>query len=205
MQTVSELDEDDSDVVSQRDEHFSNIGSLDIDFGIINNIIKAQIELSDAVNEAADDRSELLRDHSVIDDRIFDRVVKERCLDRSGVNLKVSKDQCNSDRVRNIGLARLTLLVAVRLECEDKCLLHLGIVLFDILLIEICGSCVLVVELQYFLEFLFQFRRDLGLYTVVLKISAFGLSLHFLFGYGIKFFVILALSHLVFSYKPQNH
>ena len=107
--------------------------------------------------------------------------------------------------MRDVGLARLTLLVAVCLERENERLLHLGVIFFDILLIEICSSCVLVVELQYFLEFLLQIRRDLGLYAVVLKISAFGLSLHFLFRYGIKFLVISALSHLVFSYKPQNH
>ena len=205
MQTVSELDEDDTDVVSKRDEHLSNIGSLNIDLGIINNIIEAQIELCNTVNEAAYNGPEFLRDHGIVNDGIFNGVMKERCFDRSGVDLKVSKDQCNCNRVRDVGLARLTLLVAVRLKCEDERLLHLGVVLFDILLIEICSSRILVVELQYFLEFLFQFRRYLGLNAVVLKISAFGLSLHFLFRYGIKFFVILALSHLVFSYKPQNH
>ena len=107
--------------------------------------------------------------------------------------------------MRDIRLARLTLLVTVCLECENKSLLELLIILLDIFLIEIRGLGIIVVKLRYLVEFLFEILRDFRPDTVVLKISAFGLSLHFLFGYGIKFFVILALSHLVFSYKPQNH
>ena len=107
--------------------------------------------------------------------------------------------------MRNVRLACLSLLVAVRLESEYKRLLHLLVILFDVLLVEVCSARIFIVDLYDLTEFLFQLLRDLGLDTVVLKISAFGLSLHFLLGYGIKCFVVLALSHLVFSYIPQNH
>ena len=107
--------------------------------------------------------------------------------------------------MRDVRLARLTLLVAVRLVCEVECLHHLGIVFFDILLIEVGSSRVLVVKPDYLVEFLFEIYGDFGHDTVVLKISALGLSLHFLLSYGIEFLVIPALSHLVFSYIPQNH
>ena len=124
---------------------------------------------------------------------------------RCRIDLKVCKDECYCHRVSYVRLACLPLLVAVCLERENKSLLHLEVIFFDILLVKVCGTRIIVVKLYDLLEFLFQFLRDLGPDTVVLKISAFGLSLHFLLGYGIKFLVILALSHLVFSYIPQNH
>ena len=98
----------------------------------------------------------------------------------------------------------LALLVAVGLICENKRLLHLAVILFDLVLVEVCCACVVIVDCNDLIKALLQVMRDLGLIIVVLKISAFGFCLHFLFIYGIKCFVVLALSHLVFSCRPQN-
>ena len=91
----------------------------------------------------------------------------------------------------------------MRLISEDKCLLHLGVVFFDISLAEVGRTGILIVYgndlVESFLQVLGNFRSVI----VVLKISAFSLSLHFLFRYGVKCLVIFAFSHLVFSYRPQ--
>ena len=205
MQTVSELNKDDSDIVCQGDEHLTDVRRLDVLLRIVDNVVEAQVELCNAINETAYDRSELLRDHCIVNDRILDRVVKECSNDGINVDLEVSQDHGDCNRVRDIRLARLTLLVTVCLECENKSLLELLIILLDIFLIEIRSLGIIVVKLRYLVEFLFEILRDFRPDTVVLKISALGFRLHYLFSYGIKCLVILGLTHLVFSYRPQNH
>ena len=95
--------------------------------------------------------------------------------------------------------------MAVCLECENESLLELLVILLDVFLIKICSPGIIVVELRYLVKFLLEILGDFRPDAVVLKIRALSFRLHDFFSYGIKCLVILGLTHLVFSYRPQNH
>ena len=110
VKSISELDDEDAEILRHRHEHFANCGCLLCFFAIELDAI----EFCDAVNNSSDVLTEFFLD---IDQRcasVFHRIVQKRCSNCDVIKAKFGTDLGNCNRVRDIGLARFTGLTFVR-------------------------------------------------------------------------------------------
>ncbi len=112
VEAVAELDEQDADVPRHRDDHLAEVLRLTI-------FLRREVdlrELGDAVDELGDLDAELLLDLVGGRERVLDHVVQEAGADAGGVEPQVGEDAGDTDRVHDIGLARLPRLPGVHPE-----------------------------------------------------------------------------------------
>ena len=112
MEAVRELYDDHADILRHGDEHLPQV------LGLLLHLIDIQIDLGqlrDAVHEEGDIRIELplqlLKRHA----GILHHIVEESRGDRLPVHLQIRKNDGNTNRVDDIGLTRLSLLILVLL------------------------------------------------------------------------------------------
>ena len=111
VQPVGELDDQDPPVLRHRDEHLAHRRGL---LGFLG-VERDAIQLGNAVDHRRHDRPELLGDVVEGERGVFDRVVQQRGGDGDVVEPEAGHDAGHGDRVVDVGLARLTGLVAVGL------------------------------------------------------------------------------------------
>ena len=108
METVSELDDDDTDILRHRNEHLSEILRLHLD------LIGIEIELCqlrDAIDEQRHIRIKLLRDFIERHAGILDDVVQKSRCDGFLIHLEIGENDRNTKRVNDVWFTRFPLLI----------------------------------------------------------------------------------------------
>ena len=134
VQPVGELHQQHADVVAERQQELAEVLCGAFVFRLRLDLA----ELGDSVDQPGDVLAEQLLDFLRRRHRVLDRVVQDGGGDGQVVELQVGEDARDFDRMAEIGIARSTLLVAVRLHREnvgavDQPLVRVGIVGADLL------------------------------------------------------------------------
>lgn len=108
VQPVGEFDRHHADVVAGRDQHLAE--GLRFGGGAVVDLL----QLGDAVDQIADLVAELLADLIQRHFRVLDGVVEQGGGQRRGLGAQLGEDQGHGQRVRDVGLAALAHLAAVR-------------------------------------------------------------------------------------------
>ena len=95
--------------------------------------------------------------------------MQERSGKRVGIDLQVNKYACNRKGMDDVQDTVLTLLVPVRLKCENKLFPEQRIIFLDLFVFEVCRVCISVIGIEDVVKALFVFLRDLGDYRIVFK------------------------------------
>ena len=115
VQAVGEFDQQHAHVVGDREQQFAEIlRLLRVPGGEVE-----LVELGQSIDETADLRPEHLVDLIAGDGRVLDRVVQHRRDDRGVVELELGEDRGDLERMREIGVPRGSLLLAMRAHRED--------------------------------------------------------------------------------------
>ena len=134
VQAVGELDQQDADVVAEREQEFAQVLgralALRLGFDLA--------QLGDPVDEPGDVLAEQLFNLLGRRERVLDRVVEDRGGDGLIVEPEVGEDSRDLDRMAEIGVARSAHLRSMRLHREDvgaidQALVRIGIVGSDFL------------------------------------------------------------------------
>ena len=108
METVGELDDDDTDILRHRNEHLPEILRLHLD------LIGIEIELCqlrDAIDEQRHIRIKLLRDFIERHAGILDDVVQKSRCDGFLIHLEIGENDRNAKRVNDVWFTRFPLLI----------------------------------------------------------------------------------------------
>ena len=128
MQTVGELDDDDTDVVTHRDQHLADV--LRLRFFTVGELDLA--DLGQAVDEVHDLFAEVRIDLFEGDLGVFDRIVQQRRDDRIRIHAHLGEDTGDRSRMQDKGNAGDTALVAVRKVGEFIRLFDLALIIPDV-------------------------------------------------------------------------
>ena len=107
VQPVGELDDQDADVAGHRDDHLAD--GLRLGGGTVLDLV----QLGDAVDEGRDVLAELAAQLVQRVGGVLDGVVQQRGADRLGVHAEFGEDRGHRERVGDVRVARLALLVLV--------------------------------------------------------------------------------------------
>ena len=102
VEAVGELDDDDANVLSHRQEHLAKV----LDLRVLLRLIRNSRKLRDAVDEARDLGAELLGDLLAGHGGILDDVVQQSGGDRLMVHLELGENPRNRQWVLDVGLTR---------------------------------------------------------------------------------------------------
>src|SRR5579871_2997400 len=132
VQPVGELDEQDADVVGNGEQELAQVFRL---LGLLGDEVEL-FQLGEALDQYADVMAEQAVDLGAGRVGVFDRVVQERRRDGGIVELEVGQDRGDLERVRDVGIAGIAHLLAVRAHGVDvgavkQVLVGLGIILLD--------------------------------------------------------------------------
>ena len=107
MEPVGQLDHQHADVACHGDDHLAHrLGRRGV-------AVPDLVELGDAVDELGDLVAEVLAQGVEGVAGVLNRVVQERCRQRGCGHAEVGEDGRDGQRVRDVGLARTALLVAM--------------------------------------------------------------------------------------------
>ena len=117
MQAVGELEQDHPDVLHHREHHLAE--ALDLHFAAA---VEVQLlEFADAIDQRGDLGAELLGDFILGCRRVFDDIVQKCGSDARVVQMEVGKDAGHSERMRDVGIAGLSLLSFMAAGAEGVC------------------------------------------------------------------------------------
>ena len=114
VETVRQLDEDDTDILGHGKEHLSKV--LCLDFDLIR-IVGQLSQLCNAVDQKSDLRPEFLFDLRIGHPGILHGIVQKTRNDGFLVQLQVRQDNGHTERVDDIGLSGFSFLILVGLLC----------------------------------------------------------------------------------------
>ena len=130
VQTISQLNQNDADIARHRQEHLAIVLNLAVLLRDIFNFA----QLRNTVNQIGYDCTELLLNIIKLIIRIFDYIMQKSSRQRFFVHLQADKNTHHANRVNDIRLAGLTLLLGVRLCRQLICLADKG----NLLRTQIC-------------------------------------------------------------------
>ncbi len=112
VQAVGELDDDDARVLGDREEQLA----IALDLPLLRRSARRQLgDLREAVDDVGDRAPELLLHVGDRELRVLDDVVQQTGGDRHRIELQLGENLRDLDRVRDVRLARVAALAAVRL------------------------------------------------------------------------------------------
>ncbi|GAA3259500.1 hypothetical protein GCM10020258_21360 [Sphingomonas yabuuchiae] len=115
VQPVGQLHQQDADIVRHGEQKFAQVLGRAFALGLRLDLG----QLGDAVDQPRDIGTEQPLDLVIGGDGILDRVVQDGGGDRLVIQMQVGQDAGHLDRMAEIGIARGTLLAAMRLHRED--------------------------------------------------------------------------------------
>ena len=130
VQTVGQLNQNDTDIARHRQEHLAIVLNLAVLLRDIFNFA----QLRNTVNQICYDSAKLLLNIVELIIRIFDYVMQKGSCQRFFVHLQADKNTHHANRVNDIRLAGLALLLSVRLCRQLICLADKG----NLLRTQIC-------------------------------------------------------------------
>ncbi len=105
MQTVRQLDQDDTDILGHGQKHLTQIFRLYLQ--LIRRIAQLP-QLCNAIYQKSDLRAEDLRDLFVRHDRIFHNIVQDTCHDRLLIHLQICQNDRYAERMDDVRLPGLS-------------------------------------------------------------------------------------------------